>query len=228
MPILGPRLVLDLLSRVRKVVRLRVPGQEQGLSAVRVLRRVGFQAFELDPLGGGMGGPCFSLFREDPFFLAGAGGVFTPGELKEAAREGANWVTLPGPDRELMEVGATEGILPLVQVRTEEEVERGLEEGCPCLLLAPPLSLDREKMEALFPLFPGRGGGREGGPALAWEGPWDALPPEGAVVHVVTGGLFPQALLAEGRFREIELLGRAALEENGRARWKGGSCRPSP
>ena len=206
MPPFDPKQVLDLLGRSRWVVRLREVRGERAASALRALRRAGFNAFELDPSGSGAAAGSFSLIREDPFLLAGAAGAVTPQEVREAARAGACWVTLSRPGRALVEAGEEEGILLPVRVRERKEVEDALELGASCLLLAPPLSLLPERAGALVSEL------RMKGLFPALEGPWGLTLPPGAAFHVVTEGLFPLSLLGEGRFREIENLARLARE----------------
>ena len=206
MPPFDPKQALDLLRKSRKVVRLRTEGGERAASAIRALRRAGFDAFELDPSGGGAATGRFSLFREDPFLLAGAVGAVTPQEVREAARAGACWVTVPRPQKALVQAGREEGVLLTVRVRERSDVDVALELGVSCLLLAPPLSSLPERAGALVSEL-----GMKGFfPAL--EGPWGLTIPPGAAFHVVTEGLFPRSLLREGRFREIENLARLARE----------------
>ena len=204
MPPFDPKQALDLLGRARKVVRLREVQGERAASALRALRRAGFEAFELDPPGAAAGSS--RLFREEPFLLAGAGGAVTPEEVREAAREGACWVTVSRPGKALVETGKEEGILLSVRVRERREVEEALELGASCLLLAPPLSLVPERAGALVSEL------RRKGLFPALEGPWGLPLPPAAAFHVVTAGLFPRSLLGEGRFREIENLARLARE----------------
>ncbi len=206
MPPFDPKQVLDLLGRARRVVRLREVRGERAASALRALRRAGFDAFELDPSGAGTGAGSFPLFREDPFLLAGAAGAVTPQEVREAARAGACWVTVSRPGRALVEAGKEVGILLPVRVRERREVEDALELGASCLLLAPPLSLLPDRAGTLVSEL------RRKGLFPALEGPWGLTLPPAAAFHVVTGGLFPRSLLREGRFREIENLARLARE----------------
>ena len=202
MPLLEEKQVLALLSRAGEVVRLRVPDGDRAVSAVGALRRAGFTAFEVDTLGAGPASRAFSVFRKDPFLLAGAGTAVTPGEVEEAAREGASWAALPGPGEELMKVGREAGLLLLVRVRLEEEIEAALALGAACILLASPLAeiLAREEKDPAWT--------RRGLPALALEAPWESPLPGWASFKVVTSGLFPPALLEEGSFHRLENLVR--------------------
>ncbi len=207
MPGIDESQALELLGRARKVVRLREGEGERALSALRALRRAGFEAFELDLGGAARMEAAFSLSRKDPALLTGAGGAVTPEDVRRAARDGACWVTVPGPRPVLVEAGREEGILTLVRVREAGDVEGALELGVTCFLLAPPLSLLPEKAGLFASKL------RKRGLLPALEGPWDAPLPSWASFHVITGGLFPRALLEEGRFREIESLARRAVEE---------------
>ncbi len=193
---MAPEQVVELLRRLRVLVKARVEREFQVRPMLRALERAGARAVEIDcvdPLG--VSSSSISRFGH-PGFLIGYGPVFDRQELRKAYSSQATWVTLPSLDQGLLDEARRRVLLPMVQVRTKEELEKASKVEGICIRIAPPLqSLD----------FPVKGKG------VAFEHPLFVEAPPWSDFSVITSGVFREEDVALGAFNAIEREAREAL-----------------